>query len=98
MTKDELFNIAEKVAYNFKTEQKIEVSLRAIGVLVNQAYIHIDNINRGLSDGRLTISDIEKGLYNQLEEALELANIYGKDNIGEDTTRVSFERKCHYSF
>jgi hypothetical protein len=90
--------LVNRVADQFEAKYSMKVNPAARGVLIGEAMPHQRAVQADIARGKITMKFLEDCVMQQLETAREVALEWGRDRIGEDTTRESMKRRCAYAF
>lgn len=90
--------LVNEVADQFEADNGIQVRPGAREELIQPALPHRETVERELQSGEITRTFLEDSLRTVLQNAMEIAKSWGRDSIGEDTTRESMKRYCPYLF
>ena len=90
--------LVNEAADQFEKDNKIVVGLGAREELIQPALPHRETVERALQSGEITRTFLEESLQTVLTNAMGIAKEWGRNAVGEDTTRESMKRYCPYLF
>jgi hypothetical protein len=91
-------DLVNRVADRFERQTGMRVSNGARDELIRPALPYRDHVEQELTAGNITIDFLESSIFTVLGNARDIANSWGRDHVGEDTTQESMRRYCPYLF
>ena len=91
-------SLINDVANRFEADNQISVTAGAREGLIQPALPHKDHVQQELVSGNITFPILQEAIYTVLINAMEIATVWSRAAIDEDTIRESMKRYCPYLF
>jgi hypothetical protein len=90
--------LVDSVADQFEKDTRMLVSPGARGELIRSALPHRAHVEQKLAAGNITVDFLKSAVQTVLNNARDIANSWGQDQVGTDTIQESMRLNCPYLF